>query len=54
MKITRKHFVIKIGPIDIYRCPKCHKNDIKEHYNYCPHCGINLTFDFKETEYVKV
>ena len=54
MKITRKHFVIKIGPIEIYRCPKCNKNDIKEVYNFCPHCGIKISFDFKERADVKI
>ncbi|CUQ09767.1 Double zinc ribbon [Clostridium paraputrificum] len=24
------------------KCPRCENENLKEHYNYCPVCGVNL------------
>ena len=46
--ITDKNFQIQIGNYNLYKCAYCRKNDIKTHYNFCPHCGKKLKFNLKE------
>ena len=53
MIITRKDFVIKIENFDLFKCPKCECNEIKESWNFCPKCGRDLIFDF-ENDFDKV
>ncbi len=45
MKISSKHFIIRIGTIKIYKCPKCKKTEIKIGFNYCPNCGTKIEFE---------
>jgi hypothetical protein len=52
MKVTLKNFQISIGTFNIFKCPKCRKNDIKEHYKYCPHCGVALEFEINYNQEV--
>jgi len=44
MIVTSENFQISVGVYDIFYCPKCKKNDLKKHYKFCPHCGVELEF----------
>ena len=47
--IVDDDFVIQIGDIKFYQC-NCGKNDIKQHYSYCPFCGSKLIFKLKKED----
>jgi DNA-directed RNA polymerase subunit RPC12/RpoP len=42
--VCKKHFQIKIGTFNLYKCPECGKGGIKETFNYCPYCATKLIF----------
>ena len=48
-KITKRHFVVKIGKFKIYRCPVCSCNELKISFDYCPFCGEKLEFEVLES-----